>query len=155
MKICIYGAGAIGTWLGAGLAQAGCNVSVVARGDALAAIQSQGLQRIDASGRSSFNVAASDNPADLGVQDLIIVAVKAPAMASIAVQLAPLMDANTMLMTAMNGVPWWFLNGFGGRFAGTRGDPCCEHHWLCGACQLFDGQRRHGAASFWQWFNHW
>ncbi len=120
MKVCIYGAGAIGTWLGAGLAEAGCTVSVVARGAALAAIQPQGLQRIDANGESLFKVAASDNPADLGVQDLIIIAVKAPAMASIAGQLAPLMNAQTMVMTAMNGVPWWFLNGFGGQFSGTR-----------------------------------
>ncbi len=120
MKICIYGAGAIGSWLGAGLAQAGCTVSVVARGEALAAIQAHGIQRIDASGQSSFKVRASANPADLGVQDLIIISVKAPAMASIASQLAPLMYANTMVLTAMNGVPWWFLNGFGGQFAGTR-----------------------------------
>ncbi len=120
MKICIYGAGAIGSCLGAGLAQAGCTVSVVARGEALAAIQAHGIQRIDASGQSSFKVRASANPADLGVQDLIIISVKAPAMASIAAQLAPLMDANTMVLTAMNGVPWWFLNGFGGQFAGTR-----------------------------------
>jgi 2-dehydropantoate 2-reductase len=54
------------------------------------------------------------------VQDLIIIAVKAHAMASIAAQLAPLMNSQTMVMTAMNGVPWWFLNGFGGQFAGTR-----------------------------------
>jgi 2-dehydropantoate 2-reductase len=120
MKVCIYGAGAIGSWLGAGLAQAGCSVSVVARGAALSAIQAHGLNRIDASGQRSFKVTASDKPADLGVQDLIIIAVKAPAMASIAPQLAPLMDAHTMVMTAMNGVPWWFLNGFGGKFAGTR-----------------------------------
>ena len=120
MKVCIYGAGAIGSWLGAGLAQAGCTVSVVARGAALSAIQAHGIQRIDAKGQSSFKVRASANPADLGVQDLIIIAVKAPAMASIAAQLAPLMDANTMVLTAMNGVPWWFLNGFGGKFAGTR-----------------------------------
>jgi 2-dehydropantoate 2-reductase len=120
MKVCIYGAGAIGTWLGAGLSQAGCMVSVVARGAALAAIQSQGLQRIDANCESSFKVVASDTPADLGVQDLIIIAVKAPAMASIAEQLAPLMHGQTVVMTAMNGVPWWFLNGFGGQYAGTR-----------------------------------
>jgi 2-dehydropantoate 2-reductase len=120
MKVCIFGAGAIGSWLGAGLAQVGCSVSVVARGAALSMIQSQGLTRIDASGESSFKVMASDKPADLGVQDLIIIAVKAPAMVSIASQLSPLMDTNTMVMTAMNGVPWWFLNGFGGQFAGTR-----------------------------------
>lgn len=120
MKVCIYGAGAIGSWLGAGLAQAGCTVSVVARGETLAAIQAQGIACIDATGQRRFRVNASANPADLGVQDLIIISVKAPAMASIASQLAPLMDANTMVMTAMNGVPWWFLNGFGGSYAGTR-----------------------------------
>ncbi len=120
MKVCIYGAGAIGSWLGAGLAQAGCTVSVAARGEALAAIQTQGIRRMDVTGQSSFKVAASNNPADLGVQDLIIVSVKAPAMASIARQLAPLMDANTMVLTAMNGVPWWFLQGFGGEHANTR-----------------------------------
>ena len=120
MNICIYGAGAIGTWLGAGLAQAGCSVSVVVRGAALAAIQTHGLTRIDSSGRSSFKVAVSDSPADLGVHEVVIIAVKAPAMAGIAAQLAPLIDKNTLVMTAINGVPWWFLNGFGGSYAGTR-----------------------------------
>jgi 2-dehydropantoate 2-reductase len=65
-------------------------------------------------------VRASSNPADLGVQDLVVVAVKAPAMAGVAQAIAPLLGPNTMVLTAMNGVPWWFFEGFGGALAGTR-----------------------------------
>ena len=63
---------------------------------------------------------ASSNPADLGVQDLVVVAVKAPAMAGVAQAIAPLLGPRTMVLTAMNGVPWWFFESFGGALAGTR-----------------------------------
>ncbi|HSV36038.1 MAG TPA: 2-dehydropantoate 2-reductase [Ramlibacter sp.] len=120
MKVCIYGAGAIGGWLGARLGQAGCEVSVVARGATLAALKQQGL-RLEQDGETlSTPVRASDDPADLGVQDLVVVAVKAPAMAEVAKGIAPLLGPDTIVLTAMNGVPWWFFEGFGGRHAGTR-----------------------------------
>lgn len=123
MKITVFGAGAIGGWLGARLAHAGHAVSAVARGDTLAALQTHGL-RLARGGQAepveSAPVQASANPADIGVQDLVIVAVKAPAMAQVAQAIGPLLGPHTVVLTAMNGVPWWFFEGFGGALAGTR-----------------------------------
>jgi 2-dehydropantoate 2-reductase len=120
MKVCIYGAGAIGGWLGVKLARTGCEVSVVARGATLAGLNERGL-RLEQAGESlSVAVRARADPTDLGVQDLIVVAVKAPAMAEVAKAIGPLIGPQTIVLTAMNGVPWWFFEGFGGRHAGTR-----------------------------------
>ncbi|MDP2064911.1 MAG: 2-dehydropantoate 2-reductase [Burkholderiaceae bacterium] len=118
-KACIYGAGAIGGWIGAGLARAGCTVSVVARGATLDALRRHGLRVQSAGATSTTPVHASSDPAELGVQDLVVIAVKAPALAEVARHTAPLIGPDTVAMTAMNGVPWWFLQGFGGAFAGT------------------------------------
>jgi 2-dehydropantoate 2-reductase len=120
MKVCIYGAGAIGGWLGAKLALAGTPVSVVARGATLAALRTHGL-RLDMDGAvHTAAVTASDSPASLGVQDLVIIAVKAPAMREVARGIGPLLGPDTAVLTAMNGVPWWFFEGFGGALAGRR-----------------------------------
>ena len=120
MKVCIYGAGAIGGWIGSGLARAGCSVSVVARGATLDALQLHGLRLREGDRITSQAVASSALPADLGVQDLVVLAVKAPSLPDVARQIAPLLGAQTLVLTAMNGVPWWFLQGFGGALAGTR-----------------------------------
>jgi 2-dehydropantoate 2-reductase len=120
MKVCVYGAGAIGGWLGVRLARAGGEVSVVARGATLAAVKPQGLRLQQAGESLSVPVRASDVPSDLGPQDLVIVAVKAPAMAEVATAMAPLLGPQTIVLTAMNGVPWWFFEGFGGRYAGSQ-----------------------------------
>lgn len=119
MKICIYGAGAIGGWIGARLAALGEPVSVVARGATLAALQTQGLRLQQADGLLQVPVQAAANAAALGVQDLVVVAVKAPALAEVARGIAPLLGPHTLVLTAMNGVPWWFFQGFGGAYAGT------------------------------------
>lgn len=120
MKICIYGAGAIGGWIGGALARAGCSVSMVARGATLDALQLHGL-RLHQGGRvTSQAVASSASPAELGVQDLVVLAVKAPALPEVARRIAPLIGPDTTVLTAMNGVPWWFLQDFGGALAGTR-----------------------------------
>src|SRR6218665_2673875 len=112
MKVCIYGAGAIGGWVGVRLAKAGCEVSVVARGATLEALKKDGL-RLQQNGEVlGGQVEAAGNPADLGVQDLVIVAVKAPALASVASAIGPLLGPGTIVLTAMNGVPWWFFEGF-------------------------------------------
>ncbi len=119
MKVCIYGAGAIGGWIGARLARQGAQVSAVARGATLAALKDKGL-RLDLQGEHiAVPVQASANAADLGVQDLVVVAVKAPAMAAVAAGIGPLLGPDTVVLTAMNGVPWWFFEGFGA-LAGTR-----------------------------------
>ena len=119
-KVCIYGAGAIGGWIGARLAQSGCDVSVVARGATLEALNRNGL-RLNVAGETLMaKVRASASPAELGVQDLVVIAVKAPAMADVAAAVRPLIGPDTVVLTAMNGVPWWFFDGFGGAFEGTR-----------------------------------
>ncbi|HQR99666.1 MULTISPECIES: 2-dehydropantoate 2-reductase [unclassified Polaromonas] len=119
-KACIYGAGAIGGWIGAGLAAAGCSVSVVARGATLEALNRHGLRVASGTDIHSAAVQTSADPAALGVQDLVVIAVKAPALLDVARQIAPLIGPDTLVLTAMNGVPWWFFQGFGGPYAGTQ-----------------------------------
>ena len=120
LRVCIYGAGAIGGWLGVALARAGHSVSVVARGPTLANLRAQGLCLQESEQTHRVPVRASDQPAELGVQDLVVIAVKAPALLEVARHIAPLLGPSTMVLTAMNGVPWWFFQGFGGAFKGTR-----------------------------------
>jgi 2-dehydropantoate 2-reductase len=120
MKVCIYGAGAIGGWLGVKLGQAGCDIGVVARGATLAALKAHGLRLQQGGETHQVTVQAGAEPADLGVQDLVVVAVKAPAMTDVAKAIRPLLGPQTIVLTAMNGVPWWFFEGFGGSYAGTR-----------------------------------
>jgi 2-dehydropantoate 2-reductase len=120
MKVCIVGAGAIGGWIGVKLAQAGCELSVLARGATLESVQQSGLRLQEQGGTVATPARASADAARLGPQDLVVIAVKAPAMAQVAPAIGPLLHAGTMVLTAMNGVPWWFFDGFGGRYAGTR-----------------------------------
>jgi 2-dehydropantoate 2-reductase len=119
MKIAIYGAGAIGLWLGAQLAQAGAQVSVVARGATLQALQRDGIVLHSAGTTLRCPVQAGQDPAALGVQDVVVLCVKTPAVAEVAQHIAPLLSPQTIVLSAMNGVPWWFLQGFGGAHAGT------------------------------------
>ena len=117
-KVAIVGAGAIGGWIGVHLARAGAQLSALARGDTLAALRSQGLQLHQGGQLHRVPVQASGDAAALGVQDLVVIAVKGPALASVAPQIAPLLGPHTVVLTAMNGVPWWFLQGFGGPVQG-------------------------------------
>lgn len=118
-RVCIYGAGAIGGWLGVALARAGCELSAVARGQTLAALQHNGLTLVHGQERETMAVNAQQDPAALGVQDVVVIAVKAPSMPDVARAVAPLIGPQTLVLTAMNGVPWWFLAG--GVDAGLRG----------------------------------
>jgi 2-dehydropantoate 2-reductase len=120
MKVCIYGAGAIGGWLGVKLAQAGCDIGVIARGATLDALEAHGLRLVEKDATHAVKVNASADPADLGAQDLVIVAVKAPAMEDVAARIAPLLNAQTTVLTAMNGIPWWFCDGLGDAYKGKR-----------------------------------
>jgi 2-dehydropantoate 2-reductase len=117
-RVAIVGAGAIGGWMGVHLTQAGCELSVLARGETLASLRRDGLTLRSGESTASVPVNASNDAAALGVQDLVVIAVKAPSLASVAQQIAPLLGPDTVVLTAMNGVPWWFLDGFGGAFAG-------------------------------------
>ncbi len=110
MKICIYGAGAVGGLIAARLAQAGHEVSVVARGAHLAAIQEHGLKVVHKESQKVVKIKADQDPAKLGPQDAVIVAVKAQNLPEVAATIGPLMGADTSIVTAMNGVPWWFFD---------------------------------------------
>jgi 2-dehydropantoate 2-reductase len=109
MRIAIAGAGAIGGWLGVRLARSGQQVSVLARGDTLAALRS-GPWRLETSGETvEARVAAAEDAAELGEQDVVVIAVKGPALAGLAPRLRPLIGKDTVIVPAMNGIPWWFL----------------------------------------------
>ena len=108
MKICVYGAGAIGGLMAAWLARAGHDVSVVARGAALDAIRRDGLRVRSKGATESFRIRAESDPAKLGAQDYILVTVKAQSLGAVAKGIAPLLGKDTSVVTAMNGVPWWF-----------------------------------------------
>jgi 2-dehydropantoate 2-reductase len=113
LKVCVVGAGAIGGFLGTRLAATGeARVAALARGTTLVALRDHGW-RLDQDGtRLTAPVAqAADDPQDLGPQDLVIVTVKGPALPALAPTLAPLFGADTLVLPAMNGVPWWFAAG--------------------------------------------
>ena len=112
-KIAIVGAGAIGGWIGNKLAKNGAEVSVLARNETLANINASGLKLFEDNAESIVRVKASDKPEELGVQDLVIIALKAPSLPSLAKQIKPLIGKDTVILTAMNGIPWWFLHNFG------------------------------------------
>ncbi len=120
MKICIFGAGAIGGYMGVKLAQAGADVSLVARGPHLAAMQKNGLTLIEEDQTTNVAVTASDNPADLGVQDYIIVTLKAHSVPPVVSKMAPLIGEHTTIVSGVNGVPWWYFHKLGGDLDGTR-----------------------------------
>ncbi len=115
MRVCIVGAGAIGCFVGARLAAAGqAEVSAVARGATLTALSEHGWRLQTAEGLMQAPVRACEKPVELGVQDLVVVAVKGPALTAVARQIAPLLGPQTLVLPAMNGVPWWFCQGVAG-----------------------------------------
>ena len=119
MKIAIVGAGAIGGWIGVRLARHGHVVSVLARGETLAALRDRPW-RLEIGGVAlTAEVRASADPSELGVQDAIILALKGPALAAVAPRLGPLIGDETVVVPAMNGVPWWYLLDGGGELGPT------------------------------------
>ncbi len=120
MKICVFGAGAIGGFLGAKLAQAGADVSLVARGPHLAAMKADGLRLIEDGREVVVKVAASDSAADLGVQDYVIVTLKAHSVPAVVGAMQPLIGSETTIVSGVNGVPWWYFHKIGGALEGTR-----------------------------------
>ncbi|MEM1431236.1 MAG: 2-dehydropantoate 2-reductase [Pseudomonadota bacterium] len=120
MKICIFGAGAIGGYMGAKLAQAGADVSLVARGPHLAAMKANGLRLIEEAGETTVPVTASDNAADLGPQDYVIVTLKAHSVPPVVPKMQPLIGEGTTIVSGVNGVPWWYFHKIGGPLEGTR-----------------------------------
>lgn len=118
MRIAIVGAGAIGGWLGVSLAGAGYEVSMLARGATLAVLRADGLRLSVKDNTRVAKLRASDNAAELGTQDLVIIAVKGPALAAVAPAVAQMLGPDTIVLPAMNGVPWWFSEGLTGALAG-------------------------------------
>ena len=122
MKICIYGAGAIGGYLGAGLALQGADVTLIARGPHLAAMQKNGLKLIRDGEERIANVRAFEDPADAGPQDYVIVTLKAHSVPPIADKFASLFHNDTAVVWGVNGIPWWYFYGLEGEHADRRID---------------------------------
>ena len=122
-RICIFGAGAIGGYVGARLAMSGeAEVSLVARGPHLAAMKANGLTLKQGGEALVVRPALTDTPADLGPQDYIIMALKAYALPDVIDQLQPLIGHDTAILFAQNGIPWWYFYRHGGAFDGRRLD---------------------------------
>ncbi|MEL5879644.1 2-dehydropantoate 2-reductase [Cereibacter sphaeroides] len=120
MRICIFGAGAIGGYMGAKLAAAGADVSLVARGPHLAAMQARGLTLIEEGGTRTVPVRAASDPAALGPQDYVIVTLKAHSVPAVVPQLSRLLGAEGTLVSGVNGLPWWYFHRHGGPLEGRR-----------------------------------
>ncbi len=120
MRICVFGAGSVGGYLAAFLAQGGAQVSVVARGAHLTAIRGDGL-RVETPDRSlTVRLPASNDPCELGPQDAVLVTVKSPSLAHVAAAIAPLLHDKTAVAFVMNGIPWWYFHAHGGPLDGRR-----------------------------------
>jgi 2-dehydropantoate 2-reductase len=111
MRICVVGAGAIGGWVAAKLAIAGEDVRVLARGDTLRLVRAEGLLLTQNGDEFVANPDATDVAASFGEQDVVVIAVKAPALPGLASELRPLIGPATMVVPLLNGVPWWFVEG--------------------------------------------
>ena len=121
MKICVFGAGAIGGFMAARLAKAGAaDVSVVARGPHLAAIQERGLILREGGEDTVTRPRAAASAAELGVQDYVVITLKAHSVPPVVPAIAPLIGPETAVVMAVNGVPWWYFHGLEGPYAGMR-----------------------------------
>jgi 2-dehydropantoate 2-reductase len=123
MRICIYGAGVIGSILAGYLAGAGHAVSAVFRGAQLEAIRRHGLTVENPEESFTVEIAVSEAPADLGAQDLVIVATKAPSHTDVAGAIEPLLGPDTLVGFAVNGIFWFYGDGFAPFKAKSTGPP--------------------------------
>ncbi len=121
-RVCIVGAGAVGGMIGARLAAAGTPTSALARGATLEALQRNGWRLIEGDREITGPVTANADPAELGPHDMVVLAVKAQSLPGLAPSLRPLLGPETVVVPAMNGVPWWFCDGLGGPVGGRRLD---------------------------------
>jgi len=120
MRACVYGAGAIGGHLAVRLAKGGAEVSVIARGAHLAAIQANGLEVHAIDGVHKVRVQATDDPRTVGPVDAVFVTVKAPALPVVAAGIGPLLQQDTAVAFVMNGIPWWYFQHLGGPHDGRK-----------------------------------
>jgi len=119
-RICIYGAGAIGGFLAGRLAATDAELSLIARGPHLQAIQGNGLTLIEDGREQTHRIRATDDPAELGPQDYVIVTLKAHSLAGIVAPMQPLLGPRTAVVFAVNGVPWWYFHGLDGPYSRHR-----------------------------------
>ena len=120
-RICVFGAGAIGGYVGGRLAMKGeADVSLVARGAHLAAMQANGLTLKQGGETHVVHPKVTDDPRQLGPQDFIILTLKAHGIAGVMDQMMPLIGKDTAILFAQNGIPWWYFHGIGGPREGTR-----------------------------------
>ena len=120
MKICIYGAGAIGGYLGAELALAGYDVTLIARGPHLEAMRKNGLTLLIRGEKKVAQGTCTDDPAVAGPQDYVILTLKAHSVTSIVDEIAPLLGPETSVVTAQNGIPWWYFYKLKGPWENQR-----------------------------------
>jgi 2-dehydropantoate 2-reductase len=120
MRICVYGAGAIGGYLAVELALAGNDVCVIARGAHLEAIQQNGLRLRIGGQEKTAHIPASEEPGDFGPQDVVICALKAHQSWSESERFAPLLGPDSSVVTAFNGIPWWYFYKSGGQLEGRH-----------------------------------
>ena len=120
MRILVIGAGAIGGWLAGVLARGGADVTVLARGATLAALRSDGLTLLHGDRRETLRLPASDRAADLGKPDAVVLAVKTNGFADAVASAAAVFAHGPLVVTAMNGLPWWFLSGHAGPLQNQR-----------------------------------
>jgi 2-dehydropantoate 2-reductase len=118
-RVCVVGAGAIGTFLGAHLARSGSEVSALARGATAAALRAHGFRLEEGGAVLTAPVRVAEETSELRPQDLVVLAVKGPSLPGLADQVRPLLGPDTVVLTAMNGVPWWFFHGLGGPHDGA------------------------------------
>jgi len=116
MRIGIYGAGAIGAWLGVELSNAGEDVTLIARGPHLAAMQADGVKLLINGEERIAHPRCVEDPVDAGEQDYVIVTLKAHSLAGIADKISPLLGPNTAVVTGVNGIPWWYFYKLKGPF---------------------------------------
>ncbi|MGH8686570.1 MAG: ketopantoate reductase family protein [Burkholderiales bacterium] len=118
MKVCVYGAGAVGGHFAAQLAATGNDVAVIARGDHLSAIRRNGLVLVKGERRILGKVRASDRPAEIGPVDVVLVTLKTTSLGALAAGIGSLLGPETLVVFAQNGIPWWYAQGLaGGRIA--------------------------------------
>lgn len=120
MRICVFGAGAIGAFIGAELAAAGQQVSLVARGAHLAALQRHGVTVLGEKERRGLRIAVTDDPRELGVQDYVLATVKSHSLPQAAASMKPLLGRETAVVTMQNGIPWWYFYRSQSRWEGHR-----------------------------------
>lgn len=120
MKVCIFGAGAIGAHIGVLMKEAGVDVSLIARGAHLEAIRANGLKLLIGGEEKVAKMPATNTPAELGPQDYVIIALKSHQAWEAAEQMKPLLGPNTAVVTAQNGIPWWYFYGFEGQYANLQ-----------------------------------